>query len=383
LWDLIVSKIEDTISESFRGQRQLPYAHWITLLILCARPVPLPAHLQRELTDSDTVFPHYDPRQMLRAHHDLRATPPPRAPCGPVPPPSPRGTRSTGVVSETEEQQDIAIGVFVDAEVEGEFDFASDSSDDDWRPPVSDLPPRAHDHEAGGSSSASELALLAILEGMMADQRRAAEEQAKRDRDQATINATVQARQDELQRQFLTFQEQQLAFEAQQTAMMAASGIQIPQIQLPGTSTVRPPTLAPETQSQSQQPLQLPAQSQPFSTPQHQVSQGAISSGYEQVPQFTPFRSGFTPQSAIASQLVLDSSTDPHLSFTYSALTGDPTPPSLQAPAAFTAPVTTTERLSSSVASSEQLAPSSTMPETSATATESVPASSAGLEQPT
>ena len=46
-------------------------------------------------------------------------------------------------------------------------------------------------------------------------------------------------------------------------------------------------------------------------------------------------------------------------------------------------PVTTTERLSSSVASSEQLAPSSTVPETSATATESVPTSSAGLEQPT
>jgi len=79
---------------------------------------------------------------------------------------------------------------------------------------------------------------------------------------------------------------------------------------------------------------------------------------------------------------VLDSSTDPHLSFTYSALTGDPTPPPLQAPAAFTAPVTTTERLSSSVALSEQLAPSSTVPETSAIATEFVPASSVGLEQP-
>jgi len=166
-------------------------------------------------------------------------------------------------------------------------------------------------------------------------------------------------------------------------AIMAASGSQIPQIQLPGTSTVRPPTPAPQTQSQSQLPLQLPAQSQPFSTPQHQVSQGAISSGFEQLPQFTPLRSRFTPQSASASLLVLDSSTDPHLSFSYSALTGDPTPPPLQAPATFTAPVTTTERLSSSVASSEQLAPSSTVPETSATATESVPASSAGPEQPT
>jgi len=132
-----------------------------------------------------------------------------------VPPPSPRGTRSTAVVPETEEQQDIAIGAFADAEAEGEFDFASDSSDDDYQLPVSDLPPRAHDHEAGGSSSTSDLALLAILEGMRADQRRAAEEQARRDRDQAAINVAVQARQDELQRQFLTFQEQQLAFQAQ------------------------------------------------------------------------------------------------------------------------------------------------------------------------
>ena len=163
-------------------------------------------------------------------------------------------------------------------------------------------------------------------------------------------------------------------------ALMAASGIQLPQIQLPGTSSVRPSTPAP--QSQTQQPLQLPTQSQPFSTPQHQVSQGAISSGFEQVAQFTLLCSGFTPQSATTSQLVLDSSADQHISFLYSAVTGDPTPPPLQAPVAFTVLVTTTERLSSSVASFEQLAPSSTVSETSATATESVLASSAGLEQP-
>ena len=93
-------------------------------------------------------------------------------------------------------------------------------------------------------------------------------------------------------------------------------------------------------------------------------------------------RSGFTPQSVTASQLVLDSSAGQHISFSYSALTGDPTPPPLQAPTAFTVPVTTTERLSSSVASSEQLAPSSTVLDPSATTTESVPASSVGLEQP-
>ena len=86
-------------------------------------------------------------------------------------------------------------------------------------------------------------------------------------------------------------------------ALMAASGIQLPQIQLPGTSSVRPSTPAP--QSQTQQPLQLPTQSQPFSTPQHQVSQGAISSGFEQVAQFTPLCSGFTPQSATTSRVGL------------------------------------------------------------------------------
>ena len=152
------------------------------MLILRARPEPLLAHLHRELTDVDIVFLHYDPRQMLRAHHDLRAPPPALAPHGQVLPPSPRATRSSGVVPEIEEQ-DIAIGAFADAEAEGEFDFASDSSDDDYQPSVSDLPPRAHDHEAGGSSSASDPTLLAILEGIRADQRRAAEEQARRDRD--------------------------------------------------------------------------------------------------------------------------------------------------------------------------------------------------------
>ena len=139
------------------------------MIILRARPVPLPAHLQRELSDSDTVFPHYDPRQMLRAHHDLRAPPPSRAPCGQVPPPSPRGTHSSGVVPETKEEQDVAIGAFADAEAQEDVDFASDSLDDDYCLPVPDLPPRTHDHKAGGSSSASDPALLAILEGMRAD----------------------------------------------------------------------------------------------------------------------------------------------------------------------------------------------------------------------
>jgi hypothetical protein len=65
-----------------------------------------------------------------------------------------------------------------ETEDEGEFDFAIDSSDDDYQLPIPNLPPRQHDHEAGGSSSTIDPALLATLEGIKADQQRAAEEQA-------------------------------------------------------------------------------------------------------------------------------------------------------------------------------------------------------------
>jgi len=149
---------------------------------------------------------------MLRAHHDLRAPTPPLAPRCQAPPPSPRATRISGGVTETEEEQNIAFGAVVDAKAEEDVEFAYDSSDDDYHLPIRDLPLGQHDHEVGGSSSATDPTLLAILEGMRADQRRAAEEQARRDRDQAAINTAMQARKDELQRQLLTFQEQQLAF---------------------------------------------------------------------------------------------------------------------------------------------------------------------------
>jgi len=98
-----VSEIEDTIAEGFRGCCQLPYAHWLTYLILRARVDPLPPHIQRELSEIVTVFPHYDPRQM-RTHVDLQAPAPPLAPRGRAPPASPRATRSSGAVPEIEEE---------------------------------------------------------------------------------------------------------------------------------------------------------------------------------------------------------------------------------------------------------------------------------------
>ena len=97
---------------------------------------------------------------------DLRAPAPPLAPHGRAPPASPRATRGSGAVPETEEEKDIAIGSVADVEAKGEFDFASDSSDDDYQLPIHDLPPRQHDHEAGGSSTAIDPTFLAILEGM-------------------------------------------------------------------------------------------------------------------------------------------------------------------------------------------------------------------------
>ena len=33
IWDVMLSKMEDTLAEGFRGHRQLPYAHWITFLV--------------------------------------------------------------------------------------------------------------------------------------------------------------------------------------------------------------------------------------------------------------------------------------------------------------------------------------------------------------
>jgi hypothetical protein len=82
------------------------------------------------------VFPHYDSRQMMRSHVDLQALAPPQAPRGKALPACPWATRSSGAVSETAEEQDVAIGLVADAEAEEEFEFASDSSDDDYQLPI-------------------------------------------------------------------------------------------------------------------------------------------------------------------------------------------------------------------------------------------------------
>ena len=65
IWDLLLSEMEDTIAEGFRGQRQLPYAHLITFLIHRAVTVRPPKMLA-EYSGATTEFPAYNLTQMIR-----------------------------------------------------------------------------------------------------------------------------------------------------------------------------------------------------------------------------------------------------------------------------------------------------------------------------
>ena len=59
IWDLLLSEMEDTLAEGFKGHRQLPYAHWICFLILqaCSH---IPPKVVSELIGTTTEFPEYN-----------------------------------------------------------------------------------------------------------------------------------------------------------------------------------------------------------------------------------------------------------------------------------------------------------------------------------
>ena len=59
IWDLLLSEMEDTIAEGFRGHRQLSYAHWITFLIHRAVTVR-PPEMLAEYSGATTEFPAYN-----------------------------------------------------------------------------------------------------------------------------------------------------------------------------------------------------------------------------------------------------------------------------------------------------------------------------------
>jgi hypothetical protein len=72
IWDVMLSEMEDTLAEGFKGHHQLPYAHWFTFLIWKAV-----SHMSLETvvewSGATTEFSKYDMSQLL--HHSRGRTP--------------------------------------------------------------------------------------------------------------------------------------------------------------------------------------------------------------------------------------------------------------------------------------------------------------------
>ena len=63
VWDVIVSEMEDTIAEGFKGRRQLPFAHWVCHH-LSRSGNRLSEYSMTMMSRTATIFPHYDMRQL-------------------------------------------------------------------------------------------------------------------------------------------------------------------------------------------------------------------------------------------------------------------------------------------------------------------------------
>jgi hypothetical protein len=123
IWDVMLSEMEDTLAEGFKGHRQLPYAHWITFLIWKVVSQMFVETIA-EWSGATTEFPKYDMTQLLR--HSRGRTP------------SQPSHRLE--VPKTTAEQDVAIRVFAETELEQleaqhedvlESD-PTDSSDEDY-----------------------------------------------------------------------------------------------------------------------------------------------------------------------------------------------------------------------------------------------------------
>jgi hypothetical protein len=150
--------MEDTLAEGFMGHRQLPYAHWICFIIRSA--CDLPAEIRAEISDTTIAFLEYDIRQLWASVTREQAPRP--------------GQRQRPEVSETAAEQDeivegLAEAKLVDLDAQSNNpieDDATGSTYEDYQPIPRYRSPRSHDHEVGGSGSASRLdpTMVAILE---------------------------------------------------------------------------------------------------------------------------------------------------------------------------------------------------------------------------
>jgi hypothetical protein len=158
IWDLMLCAMEDTLAEGFKGHRQLPYAHWICFQIRCA--CDLLAEIRTEISDTTTAFPEYDIRQLWASITREQA---PR-----------QSQRQRAEVPKTAAEQDQTIEGLAEVELadldaqpaDQDEDNAIDNTDDDYQPLPRYRSPRSHDHEAGGSGSASRTdpTMMTILE---------------------------------------------------------------------------------------------------------------------------------------------------------------------------------------------------------------------------
>jgi hypothetical protein len=154
----MLCEIEDTLAEGFKGHWQLPYAHWICFSICSA--CDLPTEIRAEIFDTTTAFPEYDIQQLWASVTREQAPRP--------------GQRYRPEVPETATEQDETVKGLAEAELADldtqladlVQDDATDSTDEDYQPIPRYRSPRSHDHEAGGSGSASrsDPAMVAILE---------------------------------------------------------------------------------------------------------------------------------------------------------------------------------------------------------------------------
>jgi hypothetical protein len=143
----MLSEMEDTLAEGFKGHRQLPYAHWICFIICSA--CDLPTEIRAEISDTTTTFLEYDIQQLWASVTREQAPRP--------------GQRQRSEVPETAAEQDETIEGLAEAELADldtqsanpVEDVATDSTDEDYQPIPRYRFPRSHDHEAGSLGSAS------------------------------------------------------------------------------------------------------------------------------------------------------------------------------------------------------------------------------------
>lgn len=127
--DVIILEMEDTIAEGIRSRRQLPYAHWISYLIM--RELDQQPHI-KGLAESATKFPVYRMTSVVDGQRGNRAMRQARQAARPAD-------------SNTIDEQDEAIRAVEQSELAQlfaqQYDM-SDSSDEDYQL-IPEMPSRA------------------------------------------------------------------------------------------------------------------------------------------------------------------------------------------------------------------------------------------------